>query len=323
MKYSVLATIVSAMLTFSVTTVQSQNGPNKAVRIVVPFSAGGSTDTVARIMADKLSPALKQPVIIENRPGAGGAIGSDVVAKSPADGATLLVGTSSTLAIAPHLYSNLPYSPARDFAPISLLGTSDVLLVVTPKVPARTLRELIAYAKANPGKLTFASSGNGSISHLLGEHFKALAGVDIVHVPYRGDSQMVTDMLGGQVDMAFGTSVAWLPHLRAGSVIALAITSPKRSTTLTDLPTMAEAGLPGYEAVQWFGIVAPAGTPKDLVERLNAEMRAILAKSETQTKFRELGFDIVGDQSSEFSAFLKDEIAKWQKIVTSSGAKVN
>lgn len=302
----------------------AQQYPSQPVRVVVPFTAGGSTDVVARIVAEKLSPRLGRPVLVENRAGAGGAIGSDHVAKSTPDGHTLLVGTSSTMAIAPHVYTKLPYSPVRDLIPVTLLGTADIMVVVNPnRVAARNIKELVAYAQANPNKLTFASGGNGSISHLLGEYFKSMARVDLVHVPYKGDSQMVTDLLGGQVDMAFGTAVAFLTHLKSGKLVPLAVTNPQRSTSLPDLPTVSEAGVPGYEAIQWFGIATPAGTPAAVVQRLSTEFRAILAMPDVQAKFRELGFEVVGNTSDEFGQFLHAEDQKWKKVADTAGTKLD
>lgn len=301
----------------------AQSWPSKPIKLVVPFTAGGSTDTVARIMAEKLTARLGQPVIVENRAGAGGLTGSDSVAKSPPDGYTYLVGTSSTMAIIPHLYSKPAYDPARDFAPVILLGTADIVIVTHPGVPAKSVKELLAHAKANPGKLTFASGGNGSISHLLGEYFKSMASVDLLHVPYKGDAQMVTDMLGGRVDMAFGTAVVFLPHIKAGKVNAIAVTNPKRSTTQGHLPTVSESGVPGYEAVQWFGIAAPAGTPREIVQRLNDEARAVLAMPEVRSRFTDLGFDVVGDRPEEFAAFVRSENAKWKKIAQVAGTKLD
>jgi tripartite-type tricarboxylate transporter receptor subunit TctC len=290
--------------------------PDKPLKIVVPFSAGGSTDTVARIMADKLGAALGQSVIVDNRAGAGGAIGSEYVARSAPDGYTMLMGTSSTLAIAPWVYRHLSYNPSKDFQPVSLLGTADILVVVNPKVPVRSIAELLKYAKANPGKLTFASGGNGSISHLLGEYFKSSAHVDLLHVPYKGDAQMVTDFLAGQVDMAFGTAVAWLPYVKNGKAIALAVTNPQRSTSdaMKDLPTVSEAGVPGYDALQWFGIAVPTGTPKEVVDRLSREMRKIVQMPDVRKRFSDLGFDVVGDTPDQFAAFLQKENAKWKQI---------
>ena len=301
----------------------AQPWPAKPIKMVVPFTAGGSTDTVARIVSEKLTARLGQPVVVENKAGAGGALGSDFVAKSPADGYTFLVGTSSTMAIAPWVYTKLPYNPTRDFAPVSLLGTADIIVVVHADVPIRNTKQLLDYAKANPGKLTFASGGNGSISHLLGEYFKSMARVDMLHVPYKGDAQMVTDMLGGQVSLAFGTAVAWLPHIKSGKVVAVAVTNPKRSTTLTDLPTVSESGVPGYEAVQWFGIAAPIGTPPEVVQRMYTEIKAILAMPDVQKRFLELGFDVVGSTPAEFTTFLRDENVKWKKIAEIAGTKLD
>jgi tripartite-type tricarboxylate transporter receptor subunit TctC len=302
---------------------QAQSWPSKPIKMVVPFSAGGSTDTVARIIGEKLTPRLGQPVVVENKAGAGGSLGSDFVAKSPPDGYTYLVGTSSTMAIAPWVYTKLPYNPTRDLTPVTLLGTADIIVVVHSSMPIRNTAQLLAYARATPGKLTFASGGNGSISHLLGEYFKSMAKVDMLHVPYKGDAGMVTDMLGGQVNMAFGTAVAWLPHVKSGKVAAVAVTNPKRSTTLTDLPTLNESGVPGYEAVQWFGIAAPTGTPPEIVARMHAEIKAVLAMPEVQKRFTELGFDVVGNTPAEFGQFLRDENAKWKKIAEIAGTKLD
>lgn len=302
----------------------AQQWPSKPVRLVVPFTAGGSTDTVARIMAEKLTPRLGQAFVVENKAGAGGAIGSAYVAKSAADGHTFLVGTSSTMAIAPHVYTKLPYDPQRDLTPVTLLGIADIMVVVNPtRVAARNIQDLLGHAKANPGKLTFASGGNGSISHLLGEYFKSMARVDMVHVPYKGDAQMVTDLLGGQVDMAFGTAVAFLPHLKSGKLAALAVTNPKRSTTLADLPTVSESGVPGYEAVQWFGIAAPTGTPADVIRKFHSEVAAVLAMPDVRARFGELGFDVVGNTPEEFGQFLQAEDQKWKKIADIAGTKLN
>ena len=298
--------------------------PTKPLKLVVPFTAGGSTDVVARIVAEKLTPRLGQPVVVDNKAGAGGSIGSDFVAKSPADGYTLLVGTSSTLAIASHVYSKLPYSPTRDLAPVTLLGTADIMVVVNPtKVPSRNIRDLIAYAKANPGKLSFASGGKGSISHLLGDYFNSMAKVEMVHIPYKGDAQMVTDLIGGQVDVAFGTAVAFLPHLKSGKLVGVAVTNPKRSLSMPNLATVSESGVPGYDAVQWFGIVAPQGTPAPVVERLNTELRAVLAMPDVRTRFSELGFDVVGNSVDEFAAFIRAEDQKWKKVADISGVKLD
>jgi tripartite-type tricarboxylate transporter receptor subunit TctC len=267
---------------------------------------------------------MGQPFVVENRAGAGGNIGADMVAKAPADGYTLLVGTSSTMAIAPYVYSKLPYNPQRDFAPVTLLGTADIMVVVNPtRVAARSIPELVAYAKAHPRKLTFASGGNGSISHLLGAYFDSMAKVEMVHVPYRGDTQMIADLLGGQVDMVFGTAVAFLPHLKSGKLVGIAVTNPTRSKSLPDLPTVSEAGVPGYEALQWFGIAAPTGTPAPVIQRLNSEIKEILALPDVRRRFADLGFDIVGNSPAEFGQFLEAENQKWKKVADIAGAKLD
>jgi tripartite-type tricarboxylate transporter receptor subunit TctC len=324
MRLGNLPGIVAAFLTALLPAASlAQSWPAKPVKMVVPFSAGGSTDTVARIIAEKLTPRVGQPVLVENKAGAGGSVGSDMVAKSAPDGYTMLVGTSSTMAILPYLYRKPPYDPNKDFAPLVLLGTADIMVVVNSEVPVRSIPELLAYAKANPGKLTFASGGNGSISHLLGEYFKSMAGVDLLHVPYKGDAQMVTDLIGGQVNMAFGTAVAFLPHVKSGKVRALAVTNPKRSTTQTELPTVTESGVPGYEAVQWFGIAVPVGTPKEIIARVNTEILAILAMPEVRARFAGLGFDVVGGPPDAFADFLRAENAKWKKIAEIAGTKLD
>jgi len=298
--------------------------PDRPIHIVVPFSAGGSTDVVARIISAKLTERLGQSVVVDNKTGAGGTIGSDYVVKSPPDGYTLLVGTSSTIAIAPYIYGKLPYDPRRDLLPVSLLGVADILVAVNPKkVPARNLAQLIQYAKDHPGKLTFASGGVGTISHLLGEYFKAAAHIDMLHVPYKGDTPALTDLIAGRVDMEFGTSVAFLPALKTGQLIALAVTSAQRSKNMPQLPTVAESGVPGYEAVQWFGILAPARTPPAVLQRLNTELQAILQMPDVQAQFAKLGFEIAGGSPQKFAQFLQAEDKKWKQIVKLSGARLD
>ena len=301
----------------------AQAWPAKPVRVIVPFAAGGSTDTVARVLADKLGTRLGQPVVVENRAGAGGMIGTEVAARSPADGYTLLVGTSSTMAIAPHVYSKLTFDPVRDFVPVVLLGTADVVVAVNTQVPARTVSELISYARANPGKLTFGSAGNGSFSHLIGEYFKSMTGVNLLHVPYKGDGPMVIDLMAGQINVAFTVAVGVMPALRSGKVVAIAVTNPRRSSQHPQLPTVSESGVEGYDAIQWFGIAAPRGTPKEIVHRLNSEIRAILALPEITARFAELGFEVVGDTPDEFAEFLAKDNAKWKKVVEIAGTKLD
>lgn len=315
--------LAAALLAVSAGAAIAQTYPVKPVRMIVPFPAGGATDIVGRLIAQKLSETWSQQVIVDNRGGAGGTIGSDVAAKSAPDGYTILVATSSTHAIAPSLYSKLPYDPVRDFAPVTLIASATILLAVHPSVPASNVRELIALAKRQPQALSFASSGNGGISHLIGEQFKSMAGVQMLHVPYKGDTPALVDLVSGQVSLMFGTAVSFLPYVKAGRLKALAVTNPKRSPVVPDIPTVAESGLPGFEALQWFGIFAPAGTPKDIVARLNADIVKILRQPDVRERLTSLGADVVGNTPEQFAAFLKADAAKWARIVKESGAKID
>ncbi|HEY4372425.1 MAG TPA: tripartite tricarboxylate transporter substrate binding protein [Burkholderiales bacterium] len=310
-----------AALLLAATTAHAQSWPTKPVRFVIPFPAGGSTDIVARVIGDKLGQALGQSFIPDNRGGAGGTTGSDVAAKSPPDGYTVLICTSSTHAIAGSLYAKLPYDPVRDFAPVTLIGTATIMLVTHPSVGVHSVRELIALAKAKPELLTFASSGNGGVSHLTGEYFKAQAGIQMQHIPYKGDTPMLTDLVGGRVSLAFGTAVAFLPYVQSGKLTALAVTNAKPSPVAPGLPTVA-ATVPGFEALQWFGLLMPAGTPKDIVNRLNAETLKVLRLPEVRDKFAGLGIEVAGDSPEQFAAFMRAETAKWGKIVKDSGARI-
>ena len=301
----------------------AQAWPSKPLRLVIPFPAGGSTDIVGRLIGEKLSQGLGQPVVIDNRGGAGGTTGSDLVAKSPADGYTILMATSSTHAIAASLYPNLPYDPVRDFAPITLIGMATILMVVHPSVPAKNVAEFIALAKSKPGEMMFGSTGNGSVSHLTGEYFKSMAGVNLQHVPYKGDSPMTVDLVAGRVQVAFGTAVAFLPYVQSGKLNALAVTDAKPSPVAPKLPTVAASGLPGFEALQWFGLLAPAGTPNEGVLRLNAEIQKVLQMHDVQDKFKSLGIQVTAGGPDRFAGFIRAETAKWGKIVKASGAKVD
>ncbi len=302
---------------------QAGNWPDRPLRLIVPFPPGGSTDTVARAIAEKLRERLGQPVVVDNRGGAGGTIGSDIAAKSPPDGYTMLIGTSSTHAIAPGVFTALPYQPTTDFAPVTLIGAATVMLVTIPSVPADSVAELIALAKAKPELLTFASSGNGGVSHLIGEYFKSRAGIEMLHVPYKGDTPMIADLLGGQVSLAFGTAVAFLPHVQKGALKALAVTSAKPSPVAPGLPTVAESGLPDFEALQWFGILMPAGTPKPIVDRMNREIVSVLQTPEIKGRFETMGIEVAGGTPESFTTFMAEEAAKWQKIAKDAGVKVN
>jgi tripartite-type tricarboxylate transporter receptor subunit TctC len=290
--------------------------------MVVPFPAGGATDIVGRLIAQKLSESFGQQVIVDNRGGAGGTIGSDVAAKSPPDGYTMLLATSSTHAVAPSLYAKLPYDPVKDFSPVTLAATATILLAVHPSLPVRSVKELISLAKRQPNALSFASSGNGGISHLVGEQFKSMAGIEMLHVPYKGDTPALVDLVSGQVHLMFGTAVSFLPYVKAGRLNAVAVTNPKRSPVVPNVPTVSESGLPGFEALQWFGVFVPAGTPKDIVSRLHAEIIKLLKLPDVRERLASLGAEVVGNSPEQFASFQKADSAKWAKVVKQSGAKI-
>lgn len=300
----------------------AQDYPSQPVRFVVPFAPGGTTDVLARLVGEKLSASLGQQFVIDNKPGAGGNIGTAQVAKAEPDGYTILMGTVGTHAINASIYPKLPYDPIKDFAPVTLVATVPNVLVVNLEVPASSVAELTALAKEKPGELNFASSGNGTSIHLSGELFKAMTGVDIVHVPYKGSGPAVVDLLGGQVQMMFDNLPSSAPQIQAGKLRALAVTSKERSPTLPDVPTMAEAGVPGYEALSWFGVLAPAGTPDAIVARLQAEIAKALADPAMRERFAELGAVPVGDTPAEFADFIGAETAKWAEVVQSAGIKL-
>jgi tripartite-type tricarboxylate transporter receptor subunit TctC len=297
--------------------------PNHPARIVVPFPAGGTTDILARETAQKLTQTLGQPFVVENRPGAGGNIGADLVAKSPPDGYTMLMGTVGTHAINPSLYEKMPYDHVKDFVPVVLVAGVPNVLVVNPSLPVKTVQELIAYAKANPGKLNFASSGSGTSIHLSGELFKTMAGVSMQHVPYKGSAPALADLAGGQVQLMFDNLPSSLALIKAGKLRAIAVTSLTRSTALPDVPTISESGLPGFEASSWFGLLAPAGTPKDVVTKVNGEVAKWLATPEAKENLAGQGAIVAtGLAPEDFVRHIASETAKWQKVVKESGAKV-
>jgi tripartite-type tricarboxylate transporter receptor subunit TctC len=299
------------------------NYPSKPIRIVVPFPPGGATDIIARAIGNELSKAFSQSVLIENKGGGGGNPGADMVAKSAPDGYTLVMATVGTHAINMSLYSKMPYDAVRDFEPIVLVAGVPNLLVVHPSVPAKSVKELTALAKAQPGKLNVASSGNGTSIHLAAELYKQMAGVDIVHVPYKGSAPAVADLLGGQVQMMFDNLPVSLPHAKAGKLRPLAVTSLTRSAALPDVPTMDEEGYKGFDATSWFGLLAPAGTPKDIIAKLNAASVKALASPEMRERLAAQGADPIGNTPEQFAAFIKVEIDKWAKIVKASGARVD
>jgi tripartite-type tricarboxylate transporter receptor subunit TctC len=297
--------------------------PTKPIRLVVPFPAGGTTDIIARAVSQRLTETLGQAVVVDNRPGAGGNIGAELVAKSPPDGYTLLMGTVGTHAINPGLYAKMPYDHVRDFAPVILVAGVPNVLVVPAALPVNSVQELIAYAKANPGKLNFASSGAGTSIHLSGEMFKTITGVNIAHVPYKGSAPALQDLVGGQVQMMFDNLPSSLALIKGGKLKALAVTSAQRSAALPDVPTMIESGLAGFEASSWFGILAPAGTPKDVIAKLSGEVAKWLATPEAKEKMAAQGAIPAGLMPDEFTRHIATETVKWQKVVKDSGAKVD
>ena len=301
----------------------AQTYPTKPIRIVVPFPPGGATDLLARDVAQKLTEVWAQPVIVDNRPGAGGNIGSELVAKATPDGYTLEMGTVGTHAINASLYAKMPYDHVKDFVPVILVAGVPNVLVVNPTVPVNSVAELIAYAKANPGKLNFASSGSGTSIHLSGELFKVMAGVQMTHIPYKGSAPALQDLLGGQVQLMFDNLPPSLPQIRAGKLRALAVTSAARAPLLPEVPTIAESGLPGFEASSWFGILAPAGTPPAIVAKLNAEIAKWLATPEARDKLSKQGAAAAGGTPEDFAKHIAAETAKWAKVVKESGAKVD
>ncbi len=297
--------------------------PSKPVTIVVPFAAGGTTDILARIIGQALTTELGQPVVVDNRAGAGGNIGGALAAKAPADGYTLFMGTVGTHAINASLYKKMPFDPVKDFAPLTRVANVPNLLVANPAQPYKSVKELIAYAKANPGKLNFGSSGNGSSIHLSGELFKSLAKVDMVHVPYKGSAPAVTDLLGNQIGIMFDNMPSAIQHVRSGKLVPIAVTTAKRSPELPNVPTIAEAGVPGYEATSWFGMFAPAGTPAPVLAKLNTALVKVLNQAEVKKKINDQGAETVSETPEQFAAFIKAESVKWGKVVQESGASLD
>ena len=296
--------------------------PDKPLKIVVTFTTGGAPDTLARIIGERLTAAWGQPVIVDNKPGAGGNLGADFVAKSAPDGYTLVVGTVGTHSINPALYSKMPYDAVKDFAPITLIATTPNMLVINNDVPAKNLKDFIALGKKE-GKMTFASSGSGTSIHVSGELFKTMTGIDMVHIPYKGRATAIPDVLGGRVTMMFDNMPSSLALVREGKLRALGVTSSSRSPAAPDIPTIAESGLPGFDAVSWFALFAPANTPKPIIDKLQSEVRRILKTPDVTKKLADNGLDPVGGTSEELAAYQKAEIIKWAKVVKESGAKAD
>ncbi len=320
MRRSLWACGIALAFLFASVPLFAQEYPNRPVKIVVPFATGGPADVYARYLGQRLQEALGQPFVIDNRPGAGSVTGTDMAAKSTADGYTLLL-MSNAHTVNESLIPNKPYALMRDFVAVAPINSSDLVLVVHPSVPANTLADLIRLAKAQPGKLNYASSGPGTPYHMAGELFKAMAGVDIVHVPYKGSSGARTDVLGGQVEMMFDAVTTMSEQAKAGKVRALATTGKTRSTVLPDVPTMNEAGVPGYEATIWLGVMAPKGTPPAAVAKLNAEIAKIVGRPDVKAEWAKQGAVAMAMPPDEFTRYLNDDIAKWERIVKISGAR--
>jgi tripartite-type tricarboxylate transporter receptor subunit TctC len=289
--------------------------PVKPIRLVVPFAPGGSTDTIARLIGQKLDEGLGQQVIIDNRPGAGGNLGVDYVAKSAPDGYTLIFGHVGTFGFGPSLYAKLPYDPIRDFAPVALFAMVPNMLVVHPSLPANNVRELVALARARPGQLNYGSSGNGSASHLATEYFKLLSKTDITAIPYKGTGPLVTDLIAGQTSLTITGVPPLYPHVQSGRLRALAVGSVKRLPLLPSLPTIAEAGVPDYESSTWFGPLAPAKTPREIIVRLNAELMKMLQRPDVRARFAAEGIEALGSTPEEFGTYIKSEIERWSRVI--------
>jgi tripartite-type tricarboxylate transporter receptor subunit TctC len=302
----------------------AQAWPAKPIRLITPFPPGGGTDAVARIVGDKLAELLGQPVVIDNKAGAGGSLGTELAAHAPPDGYTLVLGSTATHAVNPSLYSKVGYDPIADFVAVSPVASTPLLLMVNPQVPAKNVQELIALAKSKPqdAQLTFASAGAGSAQHLGGELFKTSSGAPLLHVPYKGAAPAMADLLGGHVSMAFDTLPSAMPQVRGGKVRVLGISSPKRHSSLPDVPAIAET-VPGYELVTWYGLFAPKGTPPAVVSRLNAEIKRALAANDVREKFAAAGLDANWSSPQDFATLLQAEVPKWRKVIQQSGAKVD
>ena len=312
--------VLSGVLMLPATTAVAQSYPSKTVRLIVPFAAGGSTDIIGRTVAQKLTELWGHTIVVDNRPGGSTVIGTDIVAKSPPDGYTLLV-TPAPFTIVPSLIAKLPYDPGKDFEPITLINTTPLVLVVHPGVPAKSVQELIALAKARPGALNFGSSGSGGSNHLAGELFNAMTGVKMVHIPYKGNAPALTDLLGGHVDLVYNGLTSALPFIKSGKLRALAVTGLGRAGALPDVPSLNESGLKGFQAVAWNGLTAPARTPKDVIGKINTDVVKIMKSPELIERLKAEGSDPVGNTPDQYAAFLRDEITKWRKVIKFANVK--
>jgi len=293
----------------------AQSYPNKPVRIVVPFAPGGTTDILARLVGQRLGEAWRHPVVIDNRPGANGAPGTEMVAKSAPDGHTIVMGYLGSFAINPHLFPKLPYDPLRDFAPITLVAATTQAIVAHPSLPVQSARDLIALARRQPGQITYASAGIGAPSHLAGELFKMMARIDLVHVPYKGSGAATTDLLGGHVALSFGGLAAAMPYVKAQRLRVLAVAGSARSPAMPQVPTVAESGLPGFDVTSWFGLLAPAGTPREVIGRLHGDVVKILKADDVRERLAADGAEVVANTPDEFAAYIKSELAKWGAVI--------
>ena len=318
-----LSIAFAASMALAAAPAAAQSYPSKPIRILVGFSPGGGTDVMARLIVQKLTEAWNAQVVVENRPGAGGVLAADLTAKAAPDGYTLMIGHVNSHGIAPAAMSKMPYDAARDFAPIILIGTTPNLLVANAGTGAKTLDDIVRAARANPGKLTFGSAGNGSSQHLATEMFKLAAKVDVLHIPYKGSGQMIPDLIAGQIGYSFDTMTAITPHVKSGKVTPIATTRLKRSPAYPNLPTVAELGYPGFDVSTWYGLMAPAGTPVEIVTRLNREVERILTLPDVKEKLNSVGAEDGGGSPEQFGKFVRDEIAKYAKIVKEAGVKLD
>ena len=319
----VLRVLIAAVLCAASNCAFTQNYPSRPARMVVPWTAGGTADLMARISSQKFSESFGQQFVVDNRPGAGGRIGTEQVAKAAPDGLTLLLATTAPNSVAPSLYAKLPFDPVKDFASVSLMATTCYVLSVHPSMPVSNARQLVALAKTRPGQLTFSSPGSGTPNHLSGEMLKMLTGIDMQHVPFKGSAQAISDVIGGQIAMSFENIVVASPFVKNGRLKALAVTSAKRASALPSVPTMAESGVPGFEAVGWFGVVAPAATPKHLIAKLNSEMVRMLSSPDVKERISSLGAEVVSTTPEGMDQFNRAQIELWAKVVKASGAPLN
>ncbi|WP_299451452.1 tripartite tricarboxylate transporter substrate binding protein [uncultured Pigmentiphaga sp.] len=306
-----------------ITAAQADSYPSQPIRLVVPYAAGGTSDLIARLLAEPMAAALKVPLVVENRAGAGGNIGTEQVARAKADGYTLLMGVVATHGINPSLYKKTGYDPVKDFEPVTLIASTPSVVLVNPKLPVQSIQDLIAMAKSSPGKINFGSSGNGSSHHLAGELFKSMARVEMLHIPYRGTAAAQVDLIAGEIQVLFDTLPSAMPHIKAGKVRPLAVTSATRDPSLPDLPTVAEAGLPGYEVGSWYGLLFPAGTPKEIVSRVNAIVVDIVQSPAIRQQLLSYGATPIASTPEAFAAHINSELKKWAAVIRTAGASVD